>query len=61
MGDEIEPVQEDSNFIPLTSEEKNHIYKPWRNSLIIKIVGRKVGHQLLKAEVNPSVEAHRRN
>ncbi|PHU24299.1 hypothetical protein BC332_09406 [Capsicum chinense] len=51
MEDETSSENDDHNFIPLTSEDKNRIYKPWQFSLIIKIIGRKMSHQILKQKL----------
>ncbi|KAF3664896.1 hypothetical protein FXO38_09877 [Capsicum annuum] len=51
MGDEIVQEHDGSNFIPLTADDKDRIYKPWQNSLIIKLIRRRMTHQLLKQKL----------
>ncbi|XP_070022077.1 uncharacterized protein [Nicotiana sylvestris] len=50
------------DFIPLTAEDKAHLYTPWQNSIIVKVFGRTVGHHLLKAKLmnswQPTEEIH---
>lgn len=38
-------------FIPLTSADKSRLYLPWKFSVIVKVYGRKVGHQTLWAKL----------
>ncbi|PHU15780.1 hypothetical protein BC332_16985 [Capsicum chinense] len=51
LSDEITLTHTANNFIPITAADKSRLYSPWRNSLIIKVVGRKLGHQLLKSKL----------
>lgn len=51
LTDELTTITDPDNFIPLTVEEKTRLYSPWRYSIIIKVVGIKVGRQLLKQKV----------
>lgn len=36
-----------SAFIPLSVEEKERLYKPWATSVIIKVLGIRVGYEYL--------------
>lgn len=51
MKDEIVQEYDDSTFIPLSAEDKSRIHKPWKNSLIIKLIGKKMTHQILKQKL----------
>lgn len=51
LTDEVTPLLDNNNFIPLTSEDKTHIYSPWTQSLFIKVIVQKVAHQLLKLKL----------
>lgn len=52
--EDIDPLDETvnhletENFIPLTSTDKERIYKNWSNALIVKILGRRVGYRFLQ-------------
>lgn len=41
-----------NDSIILSNEEKTMIYMPWKHSVIIKMVGKKVSHQYLKKRLN---------
>nr|GLL39812.1 uncharacterized protein LOC109156274 [Ipomoea trifida] len=47
--DEMEDDMPDPNYqvVPVTKEEKERICRPWRRSLIIQILGRKVSYSYL--------------
>ncbi|XP_019253973.1 PREDICTED: uncharacterized protein LOC109232674 [Nicotiana attenuata] len=51
ITDETEAPTDPSIFIPLSLEEKNRLYTPWKHAVIIKVFGRKVGHQLLRQKI----------
>ncbi|XP_075096552.1 uncharacterized protein LOC142174621 [Nicotiana tabacum] len=38
-------------FISLTEEEKQRIYEPWKNFIIVKLVGKRMLHHYLKKEI----------
>lgn len=46
--DEQENPQNHSNFIPLTASEKHRLYSPWKTSIIIKLIGKKMGYMYLQ-------------
>ncbi|KAF3644581.1 hypothetical protein FXO38_20094 [Capsicum annuum] len=52
LRDETTPLQSLDNFIPITKVDKNRLYSPWKYSVMVKLVGRRVGHQLLKEKLN---------
>lgn len=37
--------------VPITLEDKQRIYHPWKYSLIIKLQGRRILHQILKQKI----------
>lgn len=47
LFDETTNNLNDDTFIPITSIDKNKLYLPWKISVIVKVFGRKVGHQTL--------------
>lgn len=47
MEYEEKNILNSKDFIPLSSEEKARLYKPWGTSLIIKVFGRKIGYMYL--------------
>lgn len=51
MEDEIVQEHDNSSFISLSAEDKTRIYKPWQYSLIIKLIGKKMSHQILKQKL----------
>nr|XP_016442293.1 PREDICTED: uncharacterized protein LOC107767720 [Nicotiana tabacum] len=51
-SDETENIFDSDNFIPITSEDKERIYKNWENVLIIKIFGRRVTYQFLQQKIH---------
>lgn len=42
---------EDPDSTVLTHEDKHQIYAPWRHSVIIKAVGKRLSHQYLKSKL----------
>ncbi|XP_019257760.1 PREDICTED: uncharacterized protein LOC109235974 [Nicotiana attenuata] len=38
-------------FISLTEEERQRIYEPWKNSIIVKLVGKRMLHHYLKKKI----------
>lgn len=46
-GDELN----DDNTIPLSLEDKNRLYLPWKFSVIIKLFGKRMSHQYLKSKL----------
>ncbi|KAM3221947.1 hypothetical protein P3L10_021217 [Capsicum annuum] len=48
LNDEITPIKSANNFIPITAADKNRLYSPWKYVVIVKLVGLRMGHQLLK-------------
>ncbi|XP_009801431.1 uncharacterized protein [Nicotiana sylvestris] len=44
-------LQEGIRTIHLTEEDKNRMYLPWRYSLIIKLLGKRIQHQYLKKKL----------
>ncbi|XP_019242607.1 PREDICTED: uncharacterized protein LOC109222745, partial [Nicotiana attenuata] len=51
-SNETENNFDSDNFIPITSEDKERIYKNWENALIIKIFGRRVTYQFLQQKIH---------
>ncbi|XP_060202508.1 uncharacterized protein LOC132630947 [Lycium barbarum] len=51
LSEETVPIVNPEDFNPLTSADKNRLYAPWDNSVIIKLLGQKMGHQLLKQKL----------
>lgn len=49
---EIDNPGDGITFIPITTEDKQRMYKPWIHSLIIKVFGKKVGYRLLLSRLN---------
>lgn len=51
----LSPSKNDNNKLPITIpiflEDKQRIYLPWRFSLIIKLQGKRILHQLLKRKI----------
>lgn len=47
LTDEITPAVSNTNFIPISAADKSRLYNPWQQSVIIKVMGRKIGHQIL--------------
>lgn len=39
------------NFIPITSSDKNRLYEPWKKSLIIKLLGKRMSYNLLRTKI----------
>ncbi|XP_019266854.1 PREDICTED: uncharacterized protein LOC109244251 [Nicotiana attenuata] len=50
-GKKVPKGQEDEYMVPITREDKQRIYYPWRFSVIIKLQGKKVLHQILKRKL----------
>ncbi|XP_019237871.1 PREDICTED: uncharacterized protein LOC109218010 [Nicotiana attenuata] len=50
--------QDDDIFIPITTEDKCRLYTPWKYSIIVKLFGRKIAHNILQTKLlalwNPS-------
>lgn len=42
----------DPDTVELTEEERARIYHPWRNSIILKLFGKKLAHPYLKSKLN---------
>lgn len=51
LTDESNAPNDPTNFIPLSPEEKNRLYAPWKHSVIVKVFGRRIGHQLLRQKI----------
>lgn len=51
FSDETTNDLHQETFIPLTSTNKNRLYSPWNFSVIIKVFGRKMGHQTLRTKL----------
>lgn len=51
LNDDISIECPSDTFIPLTSSDKSRFYLPWKNSVIVKVFGRRVGHQVLKQKL----------
>lgn len=51
LTDETNPSIDSDNFIPLTAKDKSRLYSPWQFSVIVKVVGLKVGHQILRQKI----------
>lgn len=43
--------QEKNSIVPISGEDKQHIYYPWRFSVIIKLQEKKILHQVLKRKI----------
>nr|XP_016467815.1 PREDICTED: uncharacterized protein LOC107790404 [Nicotiana tabacum] len=37
----------DDTFIPITSTDKTRLYEPWKYSIIVKIFGKRITHQIM--------------
>lgn len=48
LSDETAKNDNSDAFIPLSTLDKSYLYFPWKFSIIVKVFGKKVGHQLLK-------------
>ncbi|KAG5582328.1 hypothetical protein H5410_052955 [Solanum commersonii] len=46
--DEQENPQNHPNFIPITTSDKHRLYTPRKQSLIIKLIGKKIGYSYLQ-------------
>ncbi|KAM3204447.1 hypothetical protein P3L10_027856 [Capsicum annuum] len=44
-------VDSDGNPIQLTDEDKQRLYSPWKRSVILKCVGRRLNHQYLRSKL----------
>lgn len=44
-------MEQDAESIMLTQEDKIQIYQPWKNSIIIKLFGKKLAHPYLKQKL----------
>lgn len=51
FSDETTNDYQPDTFIPLTSTDKTRLYSPWKSSVIVKVFGRKVGHQTLRTKL----------
>ncbi|KAM3323198.1 hypothetical protein P3S67_004349 [Capsicum chacoense] len=51
LEDETSPTQPTDNFIPITAADKHRLYLPWKYVIIIKLVGLRMDHQLLKTKL----------
>lgn len=51
LNDEGDNPFDTEDFIPLTAIDKVRLYSPWKHSIIIKLFGKTIGHQLLKAKL----------
>lgn len=49
--DESDNPDESADFIPLSADDKARLYSSWKFSIIIKLFGKSIGHQLLKAKL----------
>ncbi|KAM3281318.1 hypothetical protein P3S67_028339 [Capsicum chacoense] len=49
--DETIPEKLEENFIPITAADKTRLYSPWQSSLIVKLLGRKLGYSVLKRKL----------
>lgn len=47
-NEEGEPTDD---AIPLSVEDMQRIYQPWRFSVIVKLIGRKIPHQYLRSKL----------
>lgn len=47
-GEDLDPF---CPRIPVTTEERRNLCKPWRNAIIIKLLGRIVGYRYLYARL----------
>lgn len=48
LEDEKDNPTNHKNFIPISSAEKHMLYKPWAQALIIKLIGKRMGYNLLR-------------
>lgn len=44
------PANNDT-FIPITSTDKSRLYEPWQYSVIVKLFGRRIIHQILRSKL----------
>lgn len=50
--DERDTDAEEKNYnVPITWEDKQRIYYPWRFTIIIKLQGKRLLHQILKRKL----------
>lgn len=47
-GEDLDPL---CPKVPVTSEERKNLCKPWRKAIIIKLLGRRVGYRFLYARL----------
>ncbi|XP_019240757.1 PREDICTED: uncharacterized protein LOC109220746 [Nicotiana attenuata] len=50
--DEINNYPDPNLFIPITSSDKERLYKNWTNALIVKMFGRRVGYHFLQRKLH---------
>ena len=55
-SDEDEDMDQDCPTIRLSKEEKVRIRLPWKKTLIIKLLGRSIGYNLLLWKINELME-----
>lgn len=48
---ESNTLVDSEDFIPLSSSDKSRLYLPWQFAVIVKVFGKKVGHQALKQKL----------
>lgn len=48
MDESTIPDMDEEIFKPLTVDDKSRLYTLWKFSVIVKVFGKKIGHQLLK-------------
>ena len=58
-SDEDEEMDRDCPTIRLSKEEKVRIRLPWKKTLIIKLLGRSIGYNLLLWKINELMETKR--
>ncbi|WMV13899.1 hypothetical protein MTR67_007284, partial [Solanum verrucosum] len=44
VQDEQENPHNHPNFIPISSSDKLRLYSPWKYSLIVKLIGKRIGY-----------------
>lgn len=52
LSTSLQESESEKDRIFLSDQDKERIYQPWRFDVIVKLLGRKVSHQLLKSKIN---------
>lgn len=52
--DDMSEITDEGPYISLTKEEKRRIRQPWRNTFVVKLLGRDINYMYLCAGLNNS-------